>query len=206
MTLRRSRVLSPLALIASYLAIRWGLDPYWREISQYYSYAYELIFSLVVGWCYRHELKFKIKWSQEFRVGFLPALLGGALIYKLITFSGITVPFDFQSFELIFLLLILAPVLEELLFRMALWETSQKVFKSAPVTLVMTTLFFSVGHLMALWHIPAPYKPFVLIQTLYVIFLGLGAGYRRIQSGTFLAGILVHFAFNLGFFLAALLR
>ena len=190
-------------IVLGYLAVRFGLDNQWRSVSQYYSYGFELFFSIWVGWIFRKNMRFKVKWSRELVLGLLPAFLGGYLIFFLVRSSGLEIPFDFQSTELIFLLLILAPFLEEMIFRMALWEPIQAISGSPATTLTLTTLFFSIGHLIAWGSVPMAYKPFVLIQALYVILLGLGAGYRRMKSESVLPAIGVHFGFNLGFFVAS---
>lgn len=192
-----------LGILIAYALIRFGLDHAWRQVSPYYSYGFEFLFAWAVGYTFRRDLKLKLRFGRELRLGFLPALLGGFAIFKLIELSTLSVPFDFHSVETLALLLALAPTLEELLFRMALWEPAEKLLGSPAATLVVTTVLFSMGHLMALFTVPGQFKPFVLIQSLYVMMLGLGAGYRRIRSGTFLAGTIVHFGFNLGFVLAA---
>lgn len=190
-------------ILIAYAVIRFGFDHAWREVSPYFSYAFEFGFALAVGYAYRRDLRFTLKLGQELRLGFLPAFFAGFAIYKLVGLSTLTVPFDFHSAETLVLLLVLAPTLEELLFRMALWEPAEKLLKNPATTLFITTSLFSMGHLMALFTVPGQFKPFVLIQSLYVMLLGLGAGYRRIRSGTFLAGTIVHFGFNLGFVVAA---
>ena len=56
---------------------------------------------------------------------------------------------------------------------------------------------------MALWTVPEQFRSFVLYQTLYVIILGLAAGWQRLRQNSILAGILLHFSFNLGFYIAS---
>lgn len=194
----------PIMCLGLYLAVRLGLDSVlWRNITPYAAYAFELVFVIIVGWFYRQRLKcFGFRPTQVLTDGLLP-LGAGFATYKLALFSLLPIPFDLQSTELIFLLLIVAPVLEELIFRMALWEPIKDLTASPAVLLVSTTLLFSFGHLQALWSVPQELRAFVLYQSLYVIILGLGAGWRRLQSQTLLAPILVHFSFNLGFFLAS---
>ena len=85
---------------------------------------------------------------------------------------------------------------------MALWESLGELLKKSSLVIIGTTLLFSLGHLMSFYAVPLGYKPFILIQTLYVILLGLGAGYARLITGSVTAAMVVHFCFNFGFFLA----
>ena len=144
-----------LFFLAFYFAIKFGLDSYWRTISEYYSYAFELVFVGVVYFVYRQFVQFRISCK------------------------------------------------EELVFRLALWEPLKALLPSKNFVLVTSALLFSVGHLIALWAVPAEYKAFVLVQTFYVILLGLGAGYRKLKTESVLSAILVHFGFNLGFYLVS---
>ena len=56
---------------------------------------------------------------------------------------------------------------------------------------------------MAYFAVPDEFKNFVMYQTVYVIVLGLAAGYRRLKANSVLAAILIHFGFNLGFYIAS---
>lgn len=189
-------------VILFFLVFRLGFDSFWQQLSPYYAYVFELAFVGTVGFIYRQQ----IKWKVEITDNLIPVALsfaGGFAIYKLAPFSGIAIPFDLTVTETIFLLLILAPILEELIFRMALWEPMKTIFKKPSTIVIGTSILFSVGHLMSLWAVPEQFRVFVLYQTLYVILLGLGAGWRRLVTGSVTAAILVHFGFNFGFFIAS---
>lgn len=175
----------------------------WRTLSPYYSYAFELALVFFAYFSFGTGISFKFPRLKESLPIWILGASAGAAVYRITIFSGTQIPFDFSGVETIFLLLVLAPVLEELIFRMALWE-ALKSFRWKPETvLVASTLLFSFGHFQAIAAVPAEFRAFVWIQTLYVILLGLGAGWARHATGSVTASILVHFGFNLGFFLAS---
>jgi membrane protease YdiL (CAAX protease family) len=191
-----------LGIISFYLVFRLGFDSFWQQRSPYYAYAFEVVFVCVIGFLSKQQ----VKWQVVITDNLIPVAMsfaGGFAIYKLAPFSGIVIPFDLTVAETIFLLLILAPILEELIFRMALWEPMTAIFRKSSTIVIGTSILFSVGHLISLWAVPEQFRVFVLYQTLYVILLGLGAGWRRLATGSPTASILVHFGFNFGFFIAS---
>jgi membrane protease YdiL (CAAX protease family) len=125
-------------------------------------------------------------------------------VYRLANFSGISIPFDFKSLELVFMLLVIAPVLEELIFRFALWELVDDLIQNKEIQIWISAILFSVGHLVTIFMISPDFRPFVLYQAIYVIILSIGASKMRQESKGIIGSILVHFLFNFGFYLASL--
>jgi membrane protease YdiL (CAAX protease family) len=101
-------------------------------------------------------------------------------------------------------LLLVAPILEELIFRFALWEAVSDFIKNEELQVWISSLFFSLGHLVAMYMLSPDFRPFVLYQSMYVIILGFGVSQMRIKTGGVLGSILIHFLFNLGFYLGSL--
>lgn len=187
-----------------YILLRIVGDFWWRTVTPWAAYTFEILFVIVVGYVYRKRLIFRLPVKVAVSSALLSLAMGFS-IYRLIVSAGLQVPFDFNSMELLFLLLVLGPILEEFIFRMALWEPIADLFKKkSDAVLILTTALFSVGHLQAFWSVPLEYRPFVLIQGLYVILLGLGCGYGRMRTGSISGAIYIHVGFNLGFFLASL--
>lgn len=188
-------------LILAYVTVRYLFDPFWRAVSPWSSYAFEALFVAGAYALFRGRVRWRVT-PGESVAGFLPALVSGFCVYWLAVFSGVAVPFDLRDGETLLLLLFLAPVLEELVFRMALWESIRELWPNPAAVLILTTALFSLGHLMALWSVPFDYRSFVLYQSLYVILLGLWMGWRRQVTGALGAPLAIHFGFNLGFYLA----
>jgi membrane protease YdiL (CAAX protease family) len=55
---------------------------------------------------------------------------------------------------------------------------------------------------MAFWFVPAEWRVFIALQTLYTVLLGLGAGWRRMVVGSIAIAVLIHWGFNFGFLMA----
>lgn len=191
-------------LLAVFVIFRMGLDfVVWRKISVYASYLFEAMFVSVAWYLYRDRIRMVAFQKAQVLTDLLLPLGAGFVIYRLAVFSLIPIPFDLTGWETIFLLTLFGPVLEELIFRMGLWEPMADLFADRAFLLVTSTVLFSIGHLLSLWVVPQELRSFVLYQSLYVILLGLGTGWRRLASSSLIAPILVHMSFNIGFFLAS---
>jgi membrane protease YdiL (CAAX protease family) len=67
-----------------------------------------------------------------------------------------------------------------------------------------SAIFFSIGHLIAIFTLPPDFRPFVLYQGMYVIILSLGASTMRVATRGVLGPVILHAIFNLGFYLGSL--
>lgn len=193
-----------ICFIAVYIIVRMVGDFFFlRSISEYYSYLFEVGFVVFAGWIYRDQITFFKVPSKTDVVGMVVAFLFSFMIYKIADWFQIQIPFDLQSQETVFLLLLLAPVLEEAIFRMALWQAFVSFISNSWLVIFLTTIFFGLGHFNAYWFVPEEYKSFVIYQTSYVMLLGFGVGWVRYRSQAIISPIFVHFCFNLGFYLGA---
>jgi len=192
-----------MALLAVYIVLRMAADPFfWRYISEYYSYTFEFAFVALTYYVFRDEIKLFQRPALADAGLTAGMILLGWTVYRVAGLFQIPIPFDLSSKETIFLLLFLGPILEELIFRMALWQAIQAIGRNAGLTLVATTLLFAAGHFAAYWFVPAPFRGFVIYQTAYVVLLGFALGGRRLSSNAVLPCLFMHFGFNLGFLLA----
>ena len=199
----RSKLIGAL-LVGGYILLRMVADPFfWRNFSEYYSYAFEVGFVALACFLFRGRFKFLSRPSKDDAIAIIAAAVGGLLVYRAASWVGVPIPFDLNATETIFLLLVLGPILEEAVFRLAIWEGFQALTGNSCATLVATTLLFAAGHFAAYWFVPAEFHGFVIYQTSYVILLGLAAGWRRRQTNAISSAVVVHFGFNAGFFLAS---
>jgi membrane protease YdiL (CAAX protease family) len=192
--------------VAGYILLRMVADPLvWRYVSEYWSYAFEIAFVLLAYFYFRTKISL---WSfgRGDALALLASSCAGAAVYLAASPLGAAIPFDLSSVQTVFLLLAVGPVLEELIFRMALWEAFAAFLKAPAAVLVATTLLFAAGHLAAYWFVPEQFKSFVLYQTFYVLVLGFAAGWRKWKSGAVSSAVFVHFGFNLGFLIASKLQ
>lgn len=194
---------SRIAFISLFLffILEFALDHFWREYTPYLKYGAEFIF--ICGLTFFYPLKKFLHFPKGQTLSFhlFAALISGFLTYKGIVFIKVPIPFPFNSIEIIFWLLIVAPVLEELIFRWGLWEPlTQLLPKNKLIPVLVSGLLFSAAHFMVYPHLPEQIKTFVLIQAFYTLILGIAIGLQRLRYQSLSLPILTHFAFNLGFY------
>ncbi|MFA6236499.1 MAG: CPBP family intramembrane glutamic endopeptidase [Bacteriovorax sp.] len=188
-------------LLIGFLLLKVLEETTWKSFSPYYSYLLELLFIFIVHYVFKDNIRLwknfdKSDWGMS-----LVALLAGLLVCKLTPSLGLIIPFDFSSIETLLFLLIVAPVLEEFLFRMALWETLKTFWDNGWFLIAATSSLFSLGHFSAYWFVPDEFKNFVLYQSVYVIFLAILLGRQRLKTNSLNVPVMMHFGFNLGFYL-----
>lgn len=189
------------ALVIIYFAFSWGLP--WHKLPSTisFSYIFDLLFALGVSFFYR--LPWKFRWHinrQSFKaVGEVLALAIGAI--AAIWYMDIETPFRLVN-GLEWHLLCFAPVLEELVFR----QTFQRVLIAQVggkyVTSMLVAAIFAFSHLVGLTVLPVEYVPFIGFQVFYTFVLGLVCGQALLRFHSVIAPIVLHFIFNLTFYLA----
>jgi len=99
-------------------------------------------------------------------------------------------------------ILILAPIIEELVFRGAIYE----LFKNAGIPIwvnnLVNSILFSLSHIAALYALPEEFHAFIYFQLKYTFVLGHLCAKSRERTHGVLEPIILHFAFNLVFYLA----
>ncbi|MEZ4872732.1 MAG: CPBP family glutamic-type intramembrane protease [Bdellovibrionales bacterium] len=191
-------------LLAIYVIFREGFDyPFWANKPSYWSYIAEILFVLLVFVSLpidRNQFKsFKIKYDL-YALVFL-----GLMVHWFGTSIGIVVPLDLEQPLTVALLLLVAPLLEELVFRFALWECFQNIVKKPVIIIVFTALLFSLSHFKAVFYLPKEFHPFIIYQTIYTLLLGLILGWQKHRRNSLPHAITGHFYFNLGFYLATII-
>ena len=189
-----------------YLIIRYGFTHQLEGIkNDYITYYFEAICVvaaiIVTGKDFLKELKF----HKSAFYGMAISLITGMGIFKLTGVLGLSSPFTFNNIEILLLLLVVAPILEELIFRWLLWHPIESLTKKPVVSLIVCALLFSYSHFHVLWFVfllPDDLRYFIYYQTAYTLILGLGCGYYVYRYRSLTGAIAVHFAFNLGFYLA----
>ncbi len=187
------------ALLLVYAAVRFVLDHWLDSLGEYASYLFECLF-VAVTWA---VLKPALSWKPRMRaIDPFAALAAGFAVSKGLGALELPCPFDLQSAPTLVFLLLIGPVLEEFLFRVALWEAFAGALRSIS-PLWPTSILFSFGHLFAWWSVPEEFKGFVLYQAAYTLALGYCCGRRRLESRSVLPAVAIHLSFNLGFYLGA---
>lgn len=181
-----------------YVVLRFCFNSQLDTLSTWFMYLVEIFFVIWSLYYFRDRLKVFLNFPRQLIWLPLIALLAGLFIAYGATVIGLPIPFDIADSQGVFLLLIIAPVLEELLFRFFLWMPFEKRGKSN-WGWSLTTLLFSYAHWHAVWNVPIEWHGFLAYQTLYTLMLGLACGAMMYIYRSIGGAILIHFAFNLGF-------
>ncbi len=189
------------ALVILYFAFSWGLP--WQKLPSTisFSYIFDLLFALGVCFFFHLPWKLRFKMTKQtwIAVAEVFALAVGSLLA--IWCMDIETPFRLVT-GLEWHLLLFAPVLEELVFRQTFQRFLINQLGGKRVTSMLVASIFAFSHLIGLTVLPAEYVPFIGFQVFYTFVLGLVCGQALLRFHTVLAPMLMHFVFNLTFYLA----
>jgi membrane protease YdiL (CAAX protease family) len=194
-------LISFFALVIIYFAFSWGLP--WQKIPSTisFSYVFDLLFALGVSFFFR--LPWKFKWNLNLQT--LKAI-GEVLALAVCSIAAIflmEIDNPLRGVEYLeWHLLLLAPILEELVFR----QTFQRILISnmggKRVTSMLVAAIFAFSHLVGLTVLPVNYVPFIGFQVFYTFVLGVICGQALLRFHSVFAPIFMHFIFNLAFYIA----
>ena len=109
----------------------------------------------------------------------------------------------FKYIEYLFIqILILAPIIEEFVFRGAFIQVFENAKLKKPVIIYLNAILFSMSHLPALWFLPEEFHGFIGFQLFYTLLLGWICAKSRVKTNGMLEPVVLHFAFNLIFYIA----
>ena len=209
--------------LAGYFVLAVLLPSWIDQLGSYAMYIAEALFVVWVLYVFRENYSGRYRmWTAPDRFVWLGLCLGfgsGFGIHFLAQKLDLGVPFDFSCHETWVLLLLVGPLLEEALFRQALWFLLEVfVKKKTPSTQVEVTqsnlnwplifisaALFSGAHFYSFFFVPAGFSTFVLFQTAYTFLLGVGLSVAFSRTRAFWVPWALHTTFNLGFALAILI-
>ena len=186
-----------------YFSISWFFpwDKVMANVSISPSYLFDLIFIGATVFFFKSKLKIGKSSVKLFTIKLLLSFVFASLCIGVINLMGLVAPFKFVD-KLFIQVLILAPIIEELIFREAFYT----VFKRAGLPSIwqglINSALFSLSHLPAIWILPAEFKSFVIFQLIYTFVLGWVCFKSREVSKGILEPILIHLVFNLVFYMA----
>ncbi len=129
----------------------------------------------------------------------------GAAFFALMLANLFKFPAPFKYIELLGIqILILAPIVEELIFRHALFGAFRNYFNNENFLLLSNAILFSISHLPAIWALPEVFHPFVYLQLFYTLILGWICAKSRLRTGSVMEPMILHFIFNLIFYVAVI--
>lgn len=190
-----------LLILFLYILIRFFLTSWLDSLGTYSSYFFEII-TLILFSAVNYKSAFsKPNFKLQFLFISLIFLPLGFIVYFLLRPLNITLPIDISSTEILFFLLMVAPILEEFIFRFFIWKNLEFLKLSSAKILVITSLLFSYSHLHAIWFFDNSFYPFILYQSTYTLIVGLLLGLINKKTNSILYPIVSHFLFNFGFYL-----
>jgi membrane protease YdiL (CAAX protease family) len=194
-------LISFFAIVAIYFAFSWGLP--WHKLPSTisFSYIFDLLFALGVSFIFRLPWKFRWNITKQTLIAVVEVLaLASASVFA-IWYMDIESPFRLVN-GLEWHLLLFAPVLEELVFRQTFQRLLIKQVGGKRVTSMLVASVFAFSHLVGLTVLPVEYVPFIGFQVFYTFVLGLICGQALLRFHSVLAPIVLHFVFNLTFYIA----
>jgi hypothetical protein len=197
------RRLASAGLLLLYFVVMFPLIHRLDQLGEYASYVFEAVFVLVTAFIFRNRIGFALPLRRRIAPDAILVGVAGFVVFKLAHPLSLTIPFDLHSSETILFLLIIGPVLEECVFRLAQWELWKELLSNETAALWLTTVAFSFAHLFAWWSVPEEFRSFVIYQAVYTLGLGFYCGLRRKESGSVSVPVLLHASFNAGFFIAS---
>jgi membrane protease YdiL (CAAX protease family) len=200
----RKQAVFGFGLLLIFFGVRFGLEQELDQLGPYSTYFFELGFVAFATGYYRNRLKLSLPSLSRTIGDSAIGLFGGYFAYKFTRPLSITVPFQLNEAQTLLFLLLIGPLLEEALFRLAIWEPLSDLIKTPKVLIAVTSTVFSLAHFFPWWTLPDKLHSFILYQTGYVFFLGSYCGLRRQQTQSILIPILIHLCFNFGFYLGYL--
>ena len=165
-----------------------------------YAYVFDIVYAAFLILALKLPLKIKIEDSRSFiiKLCFTP-MLASFLVFLTRVFDFKT-PFQFVE-ELELQMIVFAPLVEEIIFRLGLHQVLRKYIGEAKAVWVSSTLF-GLSHGLGILTIPGDFVLFVIWQVLYTIPLGFICAKSLDRNGSVFAPILLHFLFNTVFYLA----
>ena len=185
-------------LIALYLFLAFFGEHLFSFWSGFVPYYYEVGYVILAFILFKDKLAFTVDFGK-YGKGFLGSLLAGFLVLVLAKALNTEIPFSINNPFVLFFLVLVGPLLEELVFRFALWHGFETTTKSQRATLFLTSVIFGLAHFKSVLMILPAYMTFISFQFVYTIVVSFWWGERYIESKSISVPIVYHVMFNLGF-------
>ncbi|MBT7611525.1 MAG: CPBP family intramembrane metalloprotease [Bacteriovoracaceae bacterium] len=187
-------------LIIAYIIPSFSFDflfDFWGQgLIPYY---FEFIFVVTSIYIFKEKLQFYSKDKKPKH--FLRYLLAGLITIIFCKLFSTQLPYDLSSATVKVFLVLIGPLLEEFIFRFAIWNAIEKFTTCKKAPLHITSILFSIAHFKGILLITPPYMTFITFQALYTLLLGYTLGMRYEKKKNIMEIVVLHVLFNLGFLL-----
>ena len=190
---------------AIYFFISWFTP--WHELAPgstiSASYLFDLIFIFTIfAWNKKLILFGAVKPSGLILRLLLTIALGISCIAAAVYYQ-VAAPFKYVD-HLLIQMLILAPLIEEFVFRESFFVIQKKLGFRGNWLLLFNSLLFGFSHISGVFLLPSEFHAFVYMQTMYTIPLGWVCAKAKVRTGGIGEPIILHLVFNLMFYYAVL--
>jgi membrane protease YdiL (CAAX protease family) len=195
--------LTPVIYFAISWAFPWDVIQWNSTVS--ISYLFDILFCISCLIIFKLQLSFG---KQDLKGSISRAIaIVSIAVFTLFMTNLFVLPAPFKYIELLFLqILVLAPIVEELVFRYALFGALDKYFKNKNFLLLSNAILFSLSHAPAIFILPEEFHGFIYAQLVYTFFLGWICAKARLKTGSIVEPVLLHFVFNFIFYIAIIKR
>lgn len=184
---------------------------FWNKLDTYGVYYFELMIVIIGSILYFKDFNWKMPWKLEVKgvssyfKTLLVTFLCGFFVHRISVVFDLKISFDMTAASTVVLLLVIAPILEELLFRQTLWALWWQIIPSKWIICVITAAMFAYGHFYSVFIVPSEYHPFLYVQTTYAFIFGIWFAHRYSKHKNIFTSMGMHFSFNLAFYISFLL-
>lgn len=168
-------------------------------------YCFDLSFVLVISIVLKKIPEWRVKNFRSLVMYCLVIIPVSAIIIWINNSLNLHSPFKYVT-DVGVQLLILAPIIEELVFRHGFYSLGKHFHLSEKMQVHYNSILFSVSHLASIWVLPPKFFPFIAYQVAYTFLLGRICTKSLIAQKSIFAPILLHFFFNLVFYYAVTSR
>lgn len=186
-------------IIILYFAVSWFFpwDIWQGKSTISISYIWDVLFVGSIIFLYRIIPKL-----GNFQ-GIIPRIIAtiGLGFFSLFIAKVLSLSAPFKYIEhIVIQLLVLAPIVEEFVFRFAFMGMMEKFWESRKKIFLFNSCLFSLSHAPAIWYLPKEFHPFIYWQIVYTFALGWLLAKAKVRSGGIVEPMLLHFSFNLIFY------
>jgi membrane protease YdiL (CAAX protease family) len=187
-------------VLIAYFSISWFVP--WYKIPTEISLSYVFDFAFIVTLIYwlKSKLFFAPKMDRHFFLSLLQTV--SLAFFSILIVGGVNLATPFHLVEnVMWHLLLFAPILEEFLFRVVFFQLAKTNYSKNKATLI-TSASFAFSHLPALWFLPQVFHPFIYVQLAYTFILGFILSREYAKSQSIVNVVILHLIFNLIFYIS----
>ena len=193
----------PFIVPVLYFAVSWLFpwETYQWNSSISVSYLFDCSFVFLIALVLRTIPRFSIDRPSLLPAKLIATFAMACAVLFLNNLLALKTPFRYVD-KLAIQLLLLAPIVEEFVFRFAFFAVFERCGTSQKWQLIANSTLFALSHLAAIWILPNEFTDFIIFQVFYTFALGWVCTKARMRHQSLLVPMMIHFVFNLTFYMA----